>query len=41
MIGFLNASVGVLNTNKMGRHIVDWMPDGSESDETVRCCIVA
>ena len=20
----------------MGRHIVDWMPDGSESDETVK-----
>lgn len=26
----------VLATNKMGRHIVDWMPDGSESDETCR-----
>ena len=35
-IGFLNESVGVLNTEGMGRHIVDWMPDGSESDETVQ-----
>jgi hypothetical protein len=35
MIGFKD-STGLLATNKMGRHIVDWMPDASESDETVR-----
>jgi len=29
-------STGLLDTSKMGRHIVDWMPDGSESDETVK-----
>jgi len=34
MIGNLDSS-GLLDTSKMGRHIVDWMPDGSESDETV------
>jgi alpha-L-rhamnosidase len=35
MIGFKDAT-GLLATDKMGRHIVDWMPDASESDETVR-----
>ena len=35
-IGFLESSTGLLDTSKMGRHIVDWMPDGSESDETVK-----
>lgn len=34
MIQYLDAT-GVLDTSKMGRHIVDWMPDGHESDETV------
>ena len=29
-------STGLLLTSHMGRHIVDWMPDASESDETVR-----
>ena len=33
-IGFLDAT-GLLDTSKMGSHIVDWMPDGSESDQTV------
>jgi hypothetical protein len=28
-------STGVLDTSKMGRHIVDWMPESSESDSTV------
>jgi len=28
-------STGLLDTSKMGRHIVDWMPDGGERDETV------
>ena len=28
-------STGCLNTSQMGRHITDWMPDGSESDQTV------
>lgn len=35
MCKFVNTSNGLLNTNKMGRHITDWMPDGHESDETV------
>merc|ERR1711908_222417 len=35
-IGFLEASSGLLDTSKMGRHIVDWMPEGSESDSTVQ-----
>ena len=34
MIGFLD-STGLLETDKMGRHIVDWMPDARETDETV------
>ena len=34
-IGYLNASLGVLETEGMGRHIVDWMPDAAEADETV------
>jgi len=29
-------SSGLLDTSKMGRHIVDWMPYGSESDQTVK-----
>lgn len=33
-IGFLDAT-GLLDTSKMGRHIVDWMPENSESDQTV------
>jgi hypothetical protein len=33
-VSFLDAT-GVLATEKMGQHIVDWMPDGSESDQTV------
>jgi len=36
MIGFLDPASGLLNTDKMGRHIVDWMPDGRETDETVQ-----
>ena len=35
MIGYLENSTGLLRTDKMGRHIVDWMPDGRETDETV------
>jgi len=35
MISFRENSSGLLDTSGMGRHIVDWMPDGSESDETV------
>lgn len=34
-VGFLNASLGVLETEGMGQHIVDWMPDAAEADETV------
>jgi len=30
------ASDGLLNTDDMGRHIVDWMPDGHETDETIQ-----
>jgi hypothetical protein len=33
-IGFLNISNGLLNTDAMGRHITDWMPDANEADET-------
>lgn len=33
-VGFLDAT-GLLDTSKMGRHIVDWMPDAGERDETV------
>jgi len=36
MIGFLDNSTGLLDTSKMGRHIVDWMPDAAEADETVK-----
>ena len=36
MIGNLDASKGLLDTSKMGRHIVDWMPDGKETDECPR-----
>ena len=35
MISFREEASGLLDTSTMGRHIVDWMPDGSESDETV------
>jgi hypothetical protein len=39
MIKFLDPATGVLSTDKMGRHIVDWMPDtptsSGERDETV------
>ena len=35
MVKFLDAKNGLLDTSKMGRHIVDWMPDAHESDETV------
>jgi len=35
MIGHLDAT-GLLDTSQMGRHIVDWMPDGREADETVQ-----
>merc|ERR1712080_310389 len=34
MIKYLDSS-GLLDTSKMGRHIVDWMPNGAESDQTV------
>jgi hypothetical protein len=34
MIGHLDKT-GLLDTTAMGRHIVDWMPDGHESDQTV------
>ena len=34
MIGYKD-STGLLLTSKMGRHIVDWMPDAHETDETV------
>ena len=33
---YLNTSNGLLNTAGMGKHITDWMPDKSESDETVQ-----
>ena len=33
-VSFLDDALGVLATDQMGSHIVDWMPDGSESDET-------
>ena len=36
MVSFLDASNGLLETDKMGRHIVDWMPDAGESDSTVK-----
>lgn len=35
-IGFLENATGLLDTSKMGSHIVDWMPEGSESDSTVQ-----
>merc|ERR1712190_45691 len=35
MIKYLDSS-GLLDTSKMGRHIVDWMPYGAESDQTVQ-----
>ena len=35
MVGFVENSTGLLRTDAMGRHIVDWMPDGRETDETV------
>ena len=28
-------STGLLRTDQMGRHIVDWMPSAREADETV------
>jgi len=31
----LDEKNGLLNTSNMGRHIVDWMPNGDESDQTV------
>lgn len=34
MIGFKD-NTSLLDTSKMGRHIVDWMPDARETDETV------
>jgi len=34
MIKYLDAT-GLLDTSKMGRHIVDWMPYGGETDQTV------
>ena len=33
-ISFLNTSNGLLNTDAMGSHITDWMPDANEADET-------
>jgi hypothetical protein len=39
MIKYMDNATGVLETDKMGRHIVDWMPDtptsSGERDETV------
>ena len=35
-LSYLDNATGVLRTDQMGRHIVDWMPDGSETDETVQ-----
>jgi len=35
MIGFKD-STGLLATNGMGRHIVDWMPSAAETDQTVQ-----
>merc|ERR1711920_515656 len=35
MIAHLEKETGILDTSKMGRHIVDWMPHGRETDETV------
>jgi hypothetical protein len=34
-ISYLDATT-VLDTQSMGRHIVDWMPDADETDETVQ-----
>jgi len=36
MVKYLDNATGVLKTSGMGRHIVDWMPDGHETDETVQ-----
>ena len=36
MISYLDSNLGVLETDKMGSHIVDWMPDAAEADETVQ-----
>jgi alpha-L-rhamnosidase len=36
MIKYRNTTNGLLNTLSMGRHITDWMPAGSESDQTVQ-----
>jgi len=39
MISYLEISTGLLRTDNMtaeGSHIVDWMPDGNEEDETVK-----
>ena len=35
MVGFRENATGLLATDRMGSHIVDWMPDAHESDETV------
>jgi len=35
MISYLENGTGILDTSKMGQHIVDWMPKGREEDETV------
>lgn len=35
MIPFREGETGLLDTTKMGKHIVDWMPNGAESDQTV------
>lgn len=35
-ISFLEKSTGLLDTSKMGNHIVDWMPNAAETDETVK-----
>jgi len=34
-IGFLEHETGLLNTANMGNHIVDWMPNAAEADQTV------
>jgi hypothetical protein len=35
-IGFLDNTTGVLRTDKMGQHIVDWMSTSCECDQTVQ-----
>jgi alpha-L-rhamnosidase len=34
-IKYLEPATGLLDTSQMGSHIVDWMPQGAEADQTV------